>query len=252
MQWEWEWYKKNHCNALHWSDIITECCRNAVRVRVGVVGVLLQHWLQSTGGGGEYIFSLHARVVSVTLLTVPLSPPGGPTFYDLTSWHFNPQPDGIFTQLLPVSGGDGCHRRTLREKHFIVYWQSIILITVVSVIQLWNKTCRYWEAVIFAADDPAGVMGGPESQDGGGGPLSSLLVTDSHLLYICCWPDHLCQTWYDYLMVDLRDPRVDSWPLMSSIWPTTAICCVYVYTVKVLGPRYDIETQGQPGNILLE
>ena len=46
------------------------------------------------------------------------------------------------------------------------------------------------------------------------------------------------QTWYRYLMVDLRDPRVDSWPLMSSIWPTTAICCVYVYTVKVLGPRY--------------
>jgi len=39
-------------------------------------------------------------------------------------------------------------------------------------------------------------------------------------------------------MVDLRDPRVDSWPLMSSIWPTTAICCVYVYTVKVLGPRF--------------
>ena len=39
-------------------------------------------------------------------------------------------------------------------------------------------------------------------------------------------------------MVDLRDPRVDSWPLMSSIWPTTLICVAYVYVVKVLGPRF--------------
>jgi len=44
--------------------------------------------------------------------------------------------------------------------------------------------------------------------------------------------------WYDYLMVDLRDPRVDSWPLMSSIWPTVIICALYVYVVKVAGPRY--------------
>ena len=53
-------------------------------------------------------------------------------------------------------------------------------------------------------------------------------------------------------MVELRDPRVDSWPLMSSIWPTTLICCVYVYTVKVWGPRYVIETHGQHGNMLVE
>ena len=39
-------------------------------------------------------------------------------------------------------------------------------------------------------------------------------------------------------MVDLRDPRVDSWPLMSSIWPTTIICVLYVYVVKVAGPRF--------------
>ena len=39
---------------------------------------------------------------------------------------------------------------------------------------------------------------------------------------------------YNYLMVDLRDPRVDDWPLMSSIWPTTVICVLYVYLVKVL------------------
>merc|ERR1711892_1586593 len=44
--------------------------------------------------------------------------------------------------------------------------------------------------------------------------------------------------WYSYLMVDLRDPRVDSWPLMSSIWITTAICVLYVYIVKVWGPRF--------------
>ena len=45
------------------------------------------------------------------------------------------------------------------------------------------------------------------------------------------------QGWYDYLMVDLRDPRVDSWPLMASIWPTVTICALYVYVVKVAGPR---------------
>ena len=39
-------------------------------------------------------------------------------------------------------------------------------------------------------------------------------------------------------MVELRDPRVDSWPLMSSIWPTTIICILYVYIVKVAGPRF--------------
>jgi len=43
---------------------------------------------------------------------------------------------------------------------------------------------------------------------------------------------------YNYLMVDLRDPRVDSWLLMSSIWPTTFICIAYVYVVKVLGPKF--------------
>merc|ERR1711872_790336 len=38
-------------------------------------------------------------------------------------------------------------------------------------------------------------------------------------------------------MVDLRDPRVDSWLDMYSIWPTIIICSAYVYFVKVLGPR---------------
>lgn len=42
---------------------------------------------------------------------------------------------------------------------------------------------------------------------------------------------------YNYMMVELRDPRADAWPLMSSVWPTVAICVGYVYFVKVLGPR---------------
>ena len=43
--------------------------------------------------------------------------------------------------------------------------------------------------------------------------------------------------WYNHLMVDLRDPRVDNWLGMYSIWPTIVICSVYVYIVKVWGPR---------------
>merc|ERR1711971_1145019 len=43
--------------------------------------------------------------------------------------------------------------------------------------------------------------------------------------------------WYDHLMVDLRDPRVDNWLGMTSIWPTIIICTAYVYFVKVVGPR---------------
>ncbi|GLH15860.1 Elongation of very long chain fatty acids protein AAEL008004 [Gryllus bimaculatus] len=33
------------------------------------------------------------------------------------------------------------------------------------------------------------------------------------------------------------DPRTKDWPLMSSPFPTAAICLSYVYLVKVLGPR---------------
>merc|ERR1711990_1210442 len=33
--------------------------------------------------------------------------------------------------------------------------------------------------------------------------------------------------WYDHLMVDLRDPRVDNWLGMASIWPTIIICSAY-------------------------
>ena len=36
---------------------------------------------------------------------------------------------------------------------------------------------------------------------------------------------------------DIIFKRADAWPLMSSVWPTVAICVGYVYFVKVLGPR---------------
>jgi len=38
-------------------------------------------------------------------------------------------------------------------------------------------------------------------------------------------------------MVDLRDPRVDSWPLMSSVWPSALICATYVLLVTVFGKK---------------
>lgn len=43
---------------------------------------------------------------------------------------------------------------------------------------------------------------------------------------------------YDYLFVDLRDPRVDDWPFMWSPWPTLAFCCLYYYVIRVAGPRF--------------
>ncbi|XP_043246311.1 elongation of very long chain fatty acids protein-like [Amphibalanus amphitrite] len=43
---------------------------------------------------------------------------------------------------------------------------------------------------------------------------------------------------YNHIMVDLRDPRMDSYPLMSSPFPTLAICLTYVWTVAWFGPRW--------------
>ncbi|XP_058986737.1 elongation of very long chain fatty acids protein AAEL008004-like isoform X3 [Musca domestica] len=34
------------------------------------------------------------------------------------------------------------------------------------------------------------------------------------------------------------DPRTKDWPMMSSPFPTLAVCLTYVYLVKVLGPRW--------------
>jgi len=43
--------------------------------------------------------------------------------------------------------------------------------------------------------------------------------------------------YYNHVMIDLRDPRADSYPFMSSMWPTAFACIAYVYFCKVLGPR---------------
>lgn len=37
---------------------------------------------------------------------------------------------------------------------------------------------------------------------------------------------------------ELRDRRVDGWPLMSSPVPTAAICATYVVMVTLIGPRF--------------
>ncbi|KAK0075524.1 hypothetical protein PV325_006782, partial [Microctonus aethiopoides] len=42
--------------------------------------------------------------------------------------------------------------------------------------------------------------------------------------------------YYD-LMENKSDPRVNSWPLMNSPLPTTLICIIYVYFVKIIGPK---------------
>lgn len=39
-------------------------------------------------------------------------------------------------------------------------------------------------------------------------------------------------------MIDLRDPRVDNWLFMSSVWPVVACCFLYYMTVRVWGPRF--------------
>lgn len=42
---------------------------------------------------------------------------------------------------------------------------------------------------------------------------------------------------YRDLMDNKSDPRVNDWFLMSSPFPTLAICLFYAYFVKVLGPK---------------
>eukprot|EP00090_Calanus_glacialis_P001986 TRINITY_DN1148_c1_g1_i2.p1 TRINITY_DN1148_c1_g1~~TRINITY_DN1148_c1_g1_i2.p1 ORF type:complete len:291 (-),score=49.13 TRINITY_DN1148_c1_g1_i2:212-1084(-) len=43
---------------------------------------------------------------------------------------------------------------------------------------------------------------------------------------------------YDYLFIELRDPRVDNWLFMSSPWPVLGLCAVYYYVIRVAGPRF--------------
>jgi hypothetical protein len=42
---------------------------------------------------------------------------------------------------------------------------------------------------------------------------------------------------FDVIFSLVSDPRTAKWPLMSSPFPTLAICLGYVYIVKALGPR---------------
>ena len=44
-------------------------------------------------------------------------------------------------------------------------------------------------------------------------------------------------TWYDELW-QVRDKRMDGLPLMSNPLYTIALCAMYVYVVKVAGPRF--------------
>lgn len=37
---------------------------------------------------------------------------------------------------------------------------------------------------------------------------------------------------------EIRDKRVEGWPMMASPWPTVALAATYVYLVTIWGPRY--------------
>jgi len=43
---------------------------------------------------------------------------------------------------------------------------------------------------------------------------------------------------YEYLFIEIRDPRVDDWMLMSSPWPTAALCLLYYFIIRIAGPQF--------------
>ena len=45
-------------------------------------------------------------------------------------------------------------------------------------------------------------------------------------------------TTYSRMMEDMRDPRVDSWLLMGSIWPTLSLSASYYLIVRYVGPWF--------------
>jgi len=47
----------------------------------------------------------------------------------------------------------------------------------------------------------------------------------------------LIRQFEDYFVKN-GDARVESWPLMSSIYPTLALVAAYIYWVKIAGPKY--------------
>nr|XP_024214935.1 elongation of very long chain fatty acids protein AAEL008004 isoform X2 [Halyomorpha halys] len=46
----------------------------------------------------------------------------------------------------------------------------------------------------------------------------------------------LVTDWYEDLMQNKSDPRTADWPMMSSPWPTLAVCLCYAYFSRVAGP----------------
>jgi hypothetical protein len=56
--------------------------------------------------------------------------------------------------------------------------------------------------------------------------FSKLTRTGISLFYVCC-----------IVFVCVSDPRTADWLLMSSPFPTLAICLIYVFAVKVVGPK---------------
>ena len=44
-------------------------------------------------------------------------------------------------------------------------------------------------------------------------------------------------SWYDRIW-EFRDKRMDGYPLMSSPLYTVLLCAIYVYVVKMAGPRF--------------
>ena len=45
-------------------------------------------------------------------------------------------------------------------------------------------------------------------------------------------------TTYSRMMEEMRDPRVDSWLLMGSIWPTLSLSASYYLIVRYVGPWF--------------
>ena len=47
----------------------------------------------------------------------------------------------------------------------------------------------------------------------------------------------LLEEFLDGFAWEKRDKRLDGFPLMSSIWPSIYICLLYIFLVKVVGPK---------------
>jgi hypothetical protein len=95
----------------------------------------------------------------------------------------------------------------------------------------------YWEVqllvcLIEAACHPAAVTALAWYRD------EHLIVSQEkwHKLKIFMFHTEHCR-YFGVMFSFVADPRTAKWPLMSSPFPTLAICLGYVYVVKFLGPR---------------